>query len=82
MSETNQNITIEATFSGATMPNWLENHLLTSPDQNILVIYPNEMARNQFLDRVTRFFEDGRVSQTLYGVSKTLFERLYIERRV
>ena len=49
MSKTNQNITIEATFSGATMPNWLENHLLTSPDQNILVIYPNELARNQFL---------------------------------
>ena len=49
MSKTNQDITIEATSSGATMPNWLANHLLTSPDQNILVIYPNELARNQFL---------------------------------
>ena len=27
---------------------------------------------------VTRFFEGGRVSQTLYGVSKTLFDSTYL----
>ena len=31
-------------------------------------------ARLRVLSTVTRFFEAGRVSQTLYGVSKTLFD--------